>query len=374
MAKGQGAERIVLGRVVAPSGKLVVLDPGLVDLWCGSKEPRDADAPDAVEHDYILEGPDAERVGKLLDWSWHPLYLYDLRGTEKREEKLRRVTEEHGLEARLKRLPRRVTHRQRVDLALDRGEGGGEIQYNGLWAAVVGGLPTDRECTVAGTPFTDGPFKGRWRHVDLDVAPRRRVARRAPAGLVMVDHGLLALSDADALADWLAACPHEALLARLKASGELDAATIDVGAAAGCAFGNRWGDVLCPVVRELDAGGGLVRVRLEIGNEKVQEIARQVDARTVQVRSRLALVSRLVTDEGQPIRCMRRETPRDAKDSGWTLLSGEEDDDTESSAFVTVTLSDAIVRWPAIEAHVEADVGTELERPGPWAPFRRADE
>src|SRR5262245_43975728 len=148
------AKAEVLGEVTTPSGVVVVLDTGLMWLWSHDRPPVMAEGRYGAETeqaansaaDFQLVGPDAEAAGKAFDRQGHPCYLFDL--PEKSWSSIRRMfrecVREHGFDVRLVRLKERVTHRARVDLALAYGNGAGPVQYQGLWAAAVGGVPADR--------------------------------------------------------------------------------------------------------------------------------------------------------------------------------------------------------------------------------------
>jgi hypothetical protein len=196
------AAKVELGFVTAPSGSIVVLDPGYLHdgLWCGDREPRDPKGR-AEAADFAIEGKDAEAAGRAYDRQWHPRYLFDSAPDTARAH-FDPFVVERKLDARLRRLEPRVSHRARVDLAIEHGRGGGELMFNGLWAAAAGGLPRDRKLPVVGVPMEEEEFEGRWRFIDLEVEPRLEVARSAPAGLVMVDYGLLMFADGDALSAW----------------------------------------------------------------------------------------------------------------------------------------------------------------------------
>jgi hypothetical protein len=141
-----------IGSVVAPSGKLLIVDPGYLRLWYGTQTPSipegilspDATAAARSSVDLKLVGPDAERVGRALDLQWDPNFLFDMPGpfVQTQVDRVREKARELGAQAGVEVLPRRVSHRERIDLALDRGDQAGEITFNGIWAAVVGNVPT----------------------------------------------------------------------------------------------------------------------------------------------------------------------------------------------------------------------------------------
>jgi hypothetical protein len=93
----------------------------------------------------------------------------------------------------------------------------------------------------------------------------------------------------------------------------------------------------------------------------------------------LALVSRLVADERQPVRFLYREDPDRPEDSGWRLFSGFEPDGYEDSAdnVALLSLAELAAREPQLAPLLDAPVGSVFERvPGAndfapvtdWAP------
>jgi hypothetical protein len=88
-----------------------------------------------------------------------------------------------------------------VDLALATGGGAGAVQFHGVSAVAVGGVPRDRLCPIMGEWMPAGPDDGRWRRIwielhDGPVANTRRI------GNVYVDEARFMAVDADALGAW----------------------------------------------------------------------------------------------------------------------------------------------------------------------------
>lgn len=196
-----------LGTVSTRSGILLVIDMGLLCMWSGKRPPPAADddrfALPAETVDLAIRGPDAEAAGRLHGRQWHPLFLYDMPpdGIEWHVQRLEEICREHGLDAWLEPLPERVPHRERVDLALERGGGAGTVQFEGVPAVAVADLPRDREMPVEGVPMGTDEFPEMWRRVDVRASdhPTERVSR---VGWVGVDEARLMLVDPDALEDW----------------------------------------------------------------------------------------------------------------------------------------------------------------------------
>ncbi|HEY3360058.1 MAG TPA: hypothetical protein VGQ83_42800 [Polyangia bacterium] len=207
---GGHKQPVRLGEVIAPSGTCVVLDFGALHLWQHDRPPvwpAEADQPagDGLV-DLQLQGPHAEAAGQALARQWHPHFLYDWDRAEL-PELYRAVAglKAQGWDVQLAPLETRVPHRERVDLAIAQGQGGGEVQFFAMTAVAVGGLPPDQPLPVVGWPV--GPDDGRWGAVSLEVLPQSPVARREAAGTVVVDCARLMFADADALGAWNHSAP-----------------------------------------------------------------------------------------------------------------------------------------------------------------------
>lgn len=92
--------------------------------------------------------------------------------------------------------------------------------------------------------------------------------------------------------------------------------------AALCGFENRWGDGIFEIIRDFDAAGSLVRIRIDLGNEKRLTLMRRI-----WMRSLGALVTKKILEHGEPIRFAERTDPNNPRDSGWLFTSGTEDDE-----------------------------------------------
>jgi len=206
-------ERVLLGHVIAPSGKLVLLDFGCLNLWSHRASPLLSEgifSPEITDlanraRDLRIEGPDAREAGRLLDRGWHPLYVYDVGPNflDSVDETFRQSIGEEGLDASLTVLPERISHRDRIDLALEEGRNAGEITFHGMHATVLGDLPRDRELAVYGEPMAEEEWSDRWRWVTLEVRPESEIATSRPVGHIAVDYARIMLADADALGSWV---------------------------------------------------------------------------------------------------------------------------------------------------------------------------
>lgn len=342
-----------LGTITAPSGKVLLVDMGLLGLWSHDRRPylEPGTAPDeTVERansqvDLAIVGPDAARAGVLFDRQpWTPTRLVDIpaHGVPKVQTSFEAVLREHGLDARLEVLPERISHRARVDLALAEAAAG-VVQFQGIWAVACAGVPRAGPLDVVGERRPEGAeFDGRWQHVSLVVADRP-VARSDQVGHVMVDRARLMFADVDALGAWAHDEPidgkadfllwgrdaaavardldvpylgdaqwgwldleveeaaargteveehrdreglklatdfrphshHYEVMAQVRET-PAEAGTLEVGGARVCGFMTSWGDGVFPVFRDLDAEGGLVRVRVELGCERQLAVMRRL--------------------------------------------------------------------------------------------------
>lgn len=158
--------------------------------------------------------------------------------------------------------------------------------------------------------------------------------------------------------DYRPHCNLEKLNAQIRET-ELESGRLDLAGSRVCGFGNRWGDGIFTVIRDLDAQGRLVRIRLDVGNEETQSRLHRV-----WIMSCSALVTRKVLDGGEPIRFAERLQPHDSQDSGWALSSGTETpkymDDPKNIAIVR--LSDMVDMEPELGKIIDAPVGSAFRR------------
>ena len=209
--KESPGEVVRLGEVSAPSGMLMVVDMGYLNLWSHDREPEfpeDASSEETVVSanaaiDLEVVGPDAEEAGRRFDRQWHPRFIYDIPASARTglAESFQAVTSEFGLDATLRELPKRVTHRQRVAKAISHA-GAGEVQFHGVWASVVGNVPSDRKLTVFAERMTKEPHTERWRRVFVECQPGKPIARSEQVGHSAVDWARLMFVDVDSLEHW----------------------------------------------------------------------------------------------------------------------------------------------------------------------------
>ena len=204
----------LLGTVTAPSGAIFVVDMGMLEVWCHDRPPLmppglldEEGTKNANEGcDFRIDGPDAEECGRHWNRHWHPLFHFDIprRGLDEVRAAFEAFAKEHGYDAKLTKLRAKVTHRQRIADALEYGKGVGQVFFQGLEGFALSGLPTDSTMRVVGERMggRDSDLKDRWRWVDLEVRPGRKVASSERAGQVFVDRARLMFADVDALGAW----------------------------------------------------------------------------------------------------------------------------------------------------------------------------
>jgi hypothetical protein len=89
-----------------------------------------------------------------------------------------------------------------------------------------------------------------------------------------------------------------------------------------------------------------------------------------------ALVSKKVTEDGEPVRFLYREAPDNAQDSGWRMFSGYEDEDYNEDAenIAVVPLSDFARRDERVDALLDEPVGSVFERTPGKEEFERVTD
>lgn len=205
------SDRQLLGHVKVQSGKLLLVDMGVLNLWCHDNPPQvpevimpesSTDAANSAQ-DFHIEGPDAEKAGRLFGRQWHPLYLYDIPGNGINEFKrlFEDFLKQQKLRATLVSIEPRVTHRKRIDQALSAGNGAGEVFFSGITAVALEGIPCGTQLPVYGTRMDQGEYANRWREIYLEITEGVVAGSRA-VGEVAVDTARLMFVDADALAEW----------------------------------------------------------------------------------------------------------------------------------------------------------------------------
>ena len=304
-----------LGRLICPSGTLLLLDPGLLPFWSYGAEPSKDPVP-AVCRDLEIVGPDAWRAGEEFDRQDHPLFLYDIPDVEKMTEFFAGFCAERGLQASCRALDRRVPHRERVRLAL-KIRPFTRVQYVGMWAVAVQGLPSDRSLAMRGERMPPGEFEGRWRRLIVEVEAGEASSEETVDG-VMVDCAQLLICDVETQANSVS-------------------------------METSWGDGIFAVVLERGREGQILRLRVELGTEQRQGMLREVLLRGVE-----AVLSRQV-EEGLAIREAER-----LEDGHWLFTTGEEPAEEMEAPdyFGMVALEDVLTRNPDLRRFMLRGPGT----------------
>jgi hypothetical protein len=197
--------------VTTRSGVLILIDTGYLRLWSHDRVPEmpqgvlSDDEATARANSFVdlrIVGADAERAGRLLDVSWNPFYAYDQPPTNlELRNKLDKLVTEQKLDARLEVINPRIPHRQRVDLTVKQGKGAGEVQFHGVWAVAVSGVPTAEPLRVVGERCGE-QNPDRWRRVIVQCQPSRRCVQSHEIGFVGVDYARILIADVDVLRIW----------------------------------------------------------------------------------------------------------------------------------------------------------------------------
>jgi len=199
-----------LGFVTSRSGTLLVIDTGYLGIWSHDRAPLlpdyILDSAEATEKansfvDLKIEGADAERAGRLLEMSRHPLYVFDQPADHSElEDRLKALCKQHGLDASFRVISPRIAHRKRVALALERG-GAGEIQFHGVPAVAIGCIPINCRIAVLGERMA-APDHFQWKTVFLQWRKETSITRSDKIGNVGVDNARLLVADIDAVGMW----------------------------------------------------------------------------------------------------------------------------------------------------------------------------
>lgn len=206
-------QRELLGSVTAPSGTILLIDGGMLPFWSHDEPPAievgligDAEIEAAFNEavDFRIAGPDAIAAGKAFAFQWHPELLYDIPPSHVAEvrQRFQSTVQEHGFDAYLVPLDHRIPHNERARLAMEFGDGAGEVYYQRLFAVALGNLPTDRVMEIYGTRMADEKWADYWHWIDLEVEPTRPAVRSEAVGYVAVEQARLLFGDLTALQHW----------------------------------------------------------------------------------------------------------------------------------------------------------------------------
>ena len=187
-------DEVVLGEITCPSGEMVLIDGGYLNLWSGDRTPLQLDAQWV---DAEITGPDAAAAAQAFHRQ-DGAGLYDIprHARDRYVELFRALAGRY--DATLTPLADQVPHRERARRAIARGDG--QFTLTGIAVVAVGDLPRDRPLPVTGVRAADGGWAGlRVRVRDAPVAGTRQL------GAVGVDTARLVFGDADGLGSWRAA-------------------------------------------------------------------------------------------------------------------------------------------------------------------------
>jgi hypothetical protein len=419
---------IELGEIDLPEGVLVILDPGLARFWRHDGDPASPRKADPEQCDLRIVGEDAEAAGRAYDRQFHPLFLYDITDPLKAQQHFEAFVREKGFRARAEVTPR-VPHTERTRLALAVGKGLAVVEYNGLWAVAVSGLPHERALRVVAELMPKGEFAGRLRCIDVVVNERAEIVRTDRVAGVMVEHGQLLFAglgplgrfrmweSLDGLADLViwgreaseVAAKHGASRFEDDQYGWKNLSLDAIGAkadavqrhveeaklAVGVAYRphcnlellsaqmrkseNDAGQLTLDGARVVGCGNrwgdGIFDVlRCFDANDRLARVRVELDTekrrsvmRRVWLRALYAVATRKIVDEREPIRFTERLEPHNENDSGWLFSSGTESQDymDDPKNLVIVPLQRLLASDPQIDATLDAPVG---------ARFRREDE
>jgi hypothetical protein len=199
---------VSIGTIDCPSGELVLIDGGYMNMWSGDGSPAEFDldiadpvlaASFAAAVDFDIVGPDAVAAARAFDRQ-PGTRLYDIpeHGIAETRRDFDSMCAERGLNASLRALDR-VPHRERVRRTVREGGGGGFL-VNGV-PIVAAGLG-EPELPIGGVRVDFGGRVGeQWAVLSIG-GLAGEVAATTELGIVGVDHARVLIADADALSSW----------------------------------------------------------------------------------------------------------------------------------------------------------------------------
>ncbi|MGV9408724.1 hypothetical protein ACWDOP_02320 [Nocardia sp. NPDC003693] len=188
---------VALGEITCPSGELIVVDGGYLELWSGERSPDEVQPdrfPEAV--DFRITGPDAAAAARAFDrQAGTTLYDIPTHATGEFRASFEEAIRGAGLDATLTEFENRVPHRERVRRAVEAGAPGFII--SGVPVITVGGVPTDRPLPVVARYAAETG----WEYIRIVLADRP-IASTRYLDSVAVDYARFAFADAQALNAW----------------------------------------------------------------------------------------------------------------------------------------------------------------------------
>ncbi|RAK28857.1 hypothetical protein B0I29_119195 [Actinoplanes lutulentus] len=188
---------MLLGEITCPSGELVLMDGGYLDLWSGDRSPDDTAEPGTVAAaDFEIAGLHAAAAARSFARQ-SGLYLYDIpqHGVAKIHASFAEHCRERNFQAQLRLFPRRVPHRDRFRRAIKGGDP--DFLITGVPVVPVGKVPSDRPLPVIAIRGANS-----WREIQVLFGGGAPVKTRQ-LGSIFVDHARFVFADVDALGQWV---------------------------------------------------------------------------------------------------------------------------------------------------------------------------
>jgi len=182
---------VVLGEVTCPSGQLVIMDGGYLDLWSGDRVPDDEERPAT---DFAIVGPDAEAAAASFDrQTGTRLYDIPAHAVAKLTGMFDEHCREHGHDASLRAFEQQVPHRERVRHAITARDPGFRVMGVPVLSIEV---PADRALRVTAVPGDYG-----WQSMRIEFSDAL-VADSWVFWHLGVDNARFVFADAEALSSW----------------------------------------------------------------------------------------------------------------------------------------------------------------------------
>lgn len=201
-----------LGEITAPSGTVILIDFGLMDLWTHDKPPLlnvKTLRPEVVEAanqgcDFHIVGPDARIAGEKFKRQPNPFYIYDVphHEIEEMEQLFADFVKEQALNATLQKLQTRVCPRDRCRQAIEALKGAGELFLHGVHAIVVADLPKNCKLQVIGRKMGEGAFAEHWKDISLIINKNGKTTESRLIGHVAVEMARLMFCDLETAGKW----------------------------------------------------------------------------------------------------------------------------------------------------------------------------
>ncbi|HTR54754.1 MAG TPA: hypothetical protein VMJ10_28885 [Kofleriaceae bacterium] len=200
-----------LGTVIAPSGSILIVDPGFLGMWSHDRPPvmpegilsEKGTAAANRSVDAAIVGADSDKAGQQLGQQWNPRFICDVPRELANQfaDQVKQIARAQQLDARLEILHDRVPHRTRADHALSFGTRAGEVQFHGMWAGVLSDVATNELHVIGERMPADSPDATRLRRISV-VVRDGVTARSERFAHAVVDWARLLVVDLDAIGIW----------------------------------------------------------------------------------------------------------------------------------------------------------------------------